>query len=238
MSRIVRKGTGRRARGGLSRGEIIRAAVDLADRGGPDALTMRRLADDLRCGTMTLYTHVAGREDLLNGIVALVIDRLDLDYIAGETWQECARRTVSSYRALAYEHPGAFELLAFADNDVDPVATYFERLLWLFRQCGLSEEAARVFLSVADGFSSGFLLYECRSLILRRQELAASDERHEESHLADLHAREAFDAGFDVVIRGIEATFPDFAGGREEIATPGGGRPARGARTRSRHGRG
>ena len=63
---------------------------------------------------MTLYTHVASRDDLLSGVVGLVIERLDLDYVPGETWQQCARRTVSSYRALAYEHPGAFELLAFA----------------------------------------------------------------------------------------------------------------------------
>ena len=92
------------------------------------------------------------------------------------------------------------------------MATYFERLLWLFQQAGLSETAARTFLSVADGFSSGFLLYECRSLILRRQDAAATGEqRHEASHLDDLHAREAFDAGFDVVIRGIEATFAEAA---------------------------
>ena len=113
---------------------------------------------------------------------------------------------------LAREHPGAFELLAFADNDVDPVATYFERLLWLFQKAGLSEEAARTFLSVADGFASGFLLYESRALIHRQQDGEAHDEqRHEASHLADLHARD-FDAGFEVVIRGIEATFPEHAG--------------------------
>jgi AcrR family transcriptional regulator len=216
MSRKTASGTkARRTRGELSRDQILRAALDLADRVGPDELTMRRLAEELHCGTMTLYSHVASREDLLNGIVGLVIGFLDLDHVPGETWQECARRTVSTYRALAYEHPGAFELLAFADNDVDPVATYFERLLWLFQQAGLSEEVSRVFLSVADGFASGFLLYECRSLILRRQEAAAGDgQRHEASHLADLHAREAFDAGFDVVIRGIEATFPEATASR------------------------
>ena len=170
---------------------------------------MRALAEELHCGTMTLYSHVESRDDLLAGVIALIIDGLDLRYVAGESWQECARRTVASYRALAYEHPGAFELLAFADNEVDPVATYFERLLWLFQEAGLSEAAARMFLSVADGFASGFLLYECRSLIQRRQDAALSSElRHEASHLADLHAREAFDTGFDVVIRGIEAMFP------------------------------
>ena len=211
MSSTVR--TTRRARGELTRDQILAAALDLADRVGIDGLTMRRLAEELHCGTMTLYSHVTNRDDLLTGIVGLVIDRLDLDYVPGETWQQCARRTVSSYRALAHEHPGAFELLAFADNDVDPVAPYFERLLWLFQRAGLSEQASRVFLSVADGFSSGFLLYECRSLILGRQDAAMTEkERHDASHLTDLHAQAAFDAGFDVVIRGIEATFPEAAG--------------------------
>ena len=142
----------RRPRGELTREQVLSAALELADVEGLDGLTMRRLAEELGCGTMTLYTHVASRDDLLNGVVGLVIERLDLEHVPAETWQECARRTVSSYRALAYEHPGAFELLAFADNDVDPVATYFERLLWLFQQAGLSETAARTFLSVADGF--------------------------------------------------------------------------------------
>ena len=176
---------------------------------------MRRLAEELHCGTMTMYSHVSSRGDLLSGIVGLVIDGLDLDYVPHETWQDCARRTVSSYRALAHEHPAAFELLAFADNDVDPVATYFERLLWLFQRAGLTEEAARTFLSVADGFTSGFLLYESRALVQRRRDDAIhGEQRHEASHLADLHAREAFDTGFEVVIRGIEATFPECAAPR------------------------
>lgn len=216
MSSTVRRS--RRARGAIGREQILAAAIDLLDRHGSDGLTMRALSDELHCGTMTLYSHVANRDDLLAGVIGLAIEGLDLRSVPGESWQDCARRTVASYRALAYAHPGSFELLAFADNEVDPVATYFERLLWLFQEAGLSEAAARTFLSVADGFASGFLLYECRSLIQRRQDPAfAGEQRHEASHLADLHAREAFDTGFDVVIRGIEATYPEAAataGGR------------------------
>ena len=46
---------------------------------------MRRLAEELHCGTMTLYTHVPARDDLLNGVVGLVIERLDLEYVPAET---------------------------------------------------------------------------------------------------------------------------------------------------------
>jgi AcrR family transcriptional regulator len=211
MSSIVQKK--RRPRGELTRDEIIAAAVELVDREGVDGLTMRGLADALHCGTMTLYSHVAGRDDLLNGIVGVAVGLMDLSYLPGETWQECGRRTVASYRALAHEHPGAFELLAFADNDVDPVAPYFERLLWLFQKGGLSEEAARCFLSVADGFTSGFLLYESRAVVRHRmQDQAGVDQRSEVAYLAALHADEAFDVGFEVVIRGIEVMFPESVG--------------------------
>jgi AcrR family transcriptional regulator len=203
----------RRARGALTREQILSAALDLVDREGLEALTMRSLADALGCGTMTLYSHVDGRDDLLMGIVGLAIDTMDLRYVAGESWQECARRTVASYRVLAHDHPGAFELLAFADNDVEPVAPYFERLLWLFEKGGLGEEAARTFLSVADGFTSGFLLYEARAAARHGLDADPHDEQgRETAYLAALHAQEAFDAGFEVVIRGIEATFPESAG--------------------------
>jgi AcrR family transcriptional regulator len=208
MSSTAKKA--RRARGALTREQILAAALELVDAGGLEALTMRNLAEALRCGTMTLYSHVAGRDDLVAGIVGLVITTLDLRYVPGETWQDCARRTVASYRALAHDHPAAFELLAFADNDVEPVAPYFERLLWLFTKGGLSDEAARTFLSVADGFSSGFLLYESRSLLRQGTDPEPFDEQgRETASFAALHAKEAFDAGFEVVIRGIEALFPE-----------------------------
>jgi hypothetical protein len=85
----------------------------------------------------------------------------------------------------------------------------------LFQKGGLSEEAARAFLSVADGFASGFLLYECRALIRTRQRTSSPDEHERErAYLAELHAQAAFDVGFEVVIRGIEATFPDSAKGQ------------------------
>ena len=206
-------GNKRRSRGQLSRDLVLDAALELIDEVGLKGLTMRALANALDCAPMTLYSYVSDRDDLLQGVLGLVIKRLDLRYIPGESWQDCARRTVQSYRVLAHEHPYAFELLVYADNDVDPVAPYFERLLWLFQKGGLGEEASEAFLSVADGFTSGFLLYESRSLVRHRESSTHHDEHERErAHLAELHAQKAFDVGFDVVIRGIEATFPDSVG--------------------------
>ena len=85
---------GRRARGALSRQEILTAALCVVDAEGLEGLTMRRLADELHCGTMTLYSHLSGRDDLLSGLVGLVIEQIDLAYVPDESWQDCARRSV------------------------------------------------------------------------------------------------------------------------------------------------
>lgn len=209
MSRVANT---RRRRGALSRERIVTAALELSDRVGLEGLTMRALAEELGCGTMSLYSHIGGREDLLAGIVALVIERMDLHYMPGESWQDCARRTTKTYRALAHEHPAAFELLVFADNTAEPVASYLEHLVWLFRQGGLEDEAAKAFLSAADAFTSGILLMQCRELMRRRERAPADDElARERSYLAELHVAKSFNMGLEVLISGIEQMFPEAA---------------------------
>ena len=216
MSRVANT---RRRRGALSRERIVTAALELSDRVGLEGLTMRALAEELGCGTMSLYSHIEGRDDLLAGIVALVIERMDLHYIPGESWQDCARRTTKTYRALAHEHPAAFELLVFADNTAEPVASYLEHLVWLFRQGGLEDEAAKAFLSAADAFASGILLMQCRELRRRREQGSADDElARERPYLAEPHAARNFDTGPEVLIRGIEQIFPGAAGSPERPA--------------------
>ena len=62
----------------LSRDRVLRAAVDLADAGGIDSLTMRKLAQELGVEAMTLYYHVANKDDILNGIVDTVVGEMEL----------------------------------------------------------------------------------------------------------------------------------------------------------------
>ena len=183
---------------------------------GLEALTMNSVATQLNCGTMTLYSHVAGKEDLLSSVVDLLIDEMDLALVEGQPWQDVARRIASSYKQLAFRHPHAFELLALARDDQPPIAPYLERILWLMRKGGLSEAAARRFLSVTDGFTSGFLVMAVRQHGQPAQENEDPVER-EWSDLAQLQAADAYDAGLEVVLAGIEHVF-GYAHGE-----PGGG---------------
>ena len=77
-------------RGRLSRERVLRAGVALADSGGLESLTMRRLGEDLGVEAMSLYKHVANKDALLDGMVDLVFAEIELP--AGDTdWRTAMR---------------------------------------------------------------------------------------------------------------------------------------------------
>jgi TetR/AcrR family tetracycline transcriptional repressor len=101
----------------LSHQRIVAAAVDFVDRNGLAALTMRRLGTELGVEAMSLYRYVAGRDDLLEGMVEQVVDRLHLDpgnerAGPGDSWQAYLQWLAHGVRALAREHPQVFPLIA------------------------------------------------------------------------------------------------------------------------------
>ena len=98
---------------GLDREVIVRAALDSIDRKGSQGLTMRGLALDLGVEAMSLYRYVAGREDLLEAVVAVLLaDLVDLDEQLGRTWQGYLQNLAHAVRRIAVEHPAAFPLVA------------------------------------------------------------------------------------------------------------------------------
>lgn len=95
---------GRRAP--LNRDRLLRAAVALADETGIESLSMRRLAKELGVVPMALYKHVAGKEELLDGMVDAVIGEIDPP--VGDTgWKTAVRRRVLSARQALLRHPWA-----------------------------------------------------------------------------------------------------------------------------------
>ena len=88
----------------LSRDEIVRAAIKVADAEGPDAVSMRRIARELNAGTMSLYWHVASKEELLD----LMIDSVQGEQLAPEPsgdWRADLRALTRSARAALHRHP-------------------------------------------------------------------------------------------------------------------------------------
>lgn len=99
---------------GLNREMIVREALKFVDRDGVQGLTMRALAHDLGVGAMALYRYVSGREDLLEAVVALLLEgvRQDLDDELAGTWQGYLQSLAHAVRRIAVDHAAAFPLVA------------------------------------------------------------------------------------------------------------------------------
>lgn len=98
----------RRAR--LSRDIVLRAALHLVDHEGLDALTMRRLGQELDRDPMALYRYATSRAELLDGVAELVLSDLVIPTDAPD-WQAQLRRTAREFRRLALAHPNVVPLI-------------------------------------------------------------------------------------------------------------------------------
>src|SRR6478609_11689685 len=94
----------------LTRDAILRTAVQLADRDGPDAVTLRKIAGELGVHVTSLYNHVPTREAVTDGIVELLLDEAKLPTTA-VAWDAWIRQFVDGVTGIAATHPGAFHAL-------------------------------------------------------------------------------------------------------------------------------
>src|SRR5947208_13605437 len=90
----------------LSRDRVLRAAVALADNVGIEALSMRNLAEELGVVPMALYKHVANKEELLDGMIAVVVGEIDPP-APGTDWKTAVRQRILSARRELLHHPWA-----------------------------------------------------------------------------------------------------------------------------------
>src|SRR5438874_5605503 len=97
-------------RAALSRERILRAAISLADRGGFESFSMRKLGDKLGVEAMSLYNHVANKDDILDGIIDLVFGEISLPP-AGPHWKSAMRERAISAREALLRHPWATSLM-------------------------------------------------------------------------------------------------------------------------------
>lgn len=126
-----------RRRDPLSRDRVLRAAIALADREGIEALSMRRLAEDLGVVPMALYKHVENKEDLLDGMVDVVVG--DIEPPAADTdWKVAVRQRVLSARQSLLRHRWVPQLIESRTGASATVLDYMNDLMGLFRRGGFS----------------------------------------------------------------------------------------------------
>ncbi|MQA97103.1 MAG: TetR family transcriptional regulator [Streptosporangiales bacterium] len=98
-------------RGPLTRDRIIDAAVELIERDGEDAVSMRRIATELGYGVMSLYNHVPNKEALLDGVAEQVMSRLTVPYLPDADWRDQARALVRWFHAISRRNPHCVNLV-------------------------------------------------------------------------------------------------------------------------------
>ena len=139
----------------LSRDRVLAVAVRLVDEAGLGALTMRELGQRLGVEAMSLYNHVTNKDDILDGIVDLVVAEIDLPSDADD-WKEAMRRRATSARAVFASHPWATTLIDSRQSSGPARLTYFDWMIGTLRRAGFSLEMAVRAFSVLDSYIYGF----------------------------------------------------------------------------------
>ena len=121
----------------LSRGEVLRAAVALADESGIESLSMRNLGQALGVVPMALYKHVANKEELLDGMVDAVVGEID-SLVRGTDWKSAVRHRILSARGALLRHPWASRVIESRTSPTPLVLEYMDSMIGIFRDGGLS----------------------------------------------------------------------------------------------------
>jgi AcrR family transcriptional regulator len=159
----------------LSRERVLRAAVRLADETGIEALSMRNLADALGVKAMSLYNHVAGKDDVLDGMVDLVVGEIELP-TAGADWKAAMRRRAISAHEVLMHHPWATMLIVSRINVGPAMLRYMEATLGCLREAGFSSVEADHAWNAIDSFIHGFTLQKL-NFPLRPADYASAAEQ-------------------------------------------------------------
>jgi AcrR family transcriptional regulator len=203
----------------LSRERILQAALELADEGGIESLTMRKLGQALGFEAMSLYNHVANKDDVLDGILDLVLRESEPPSPAGD-WDAAIRTSAISVHEALHRHPWSCTLLMLPGRVRPGRLRYMDLLLGRLREAGFSAETTYSAYHVLDGHIFGFSLWEtihtytaeeAANLAATFAQTITADayphlHEHAQQHFSEGPHREvsAFEFGLDLIVDGLK----------------------------------
>ena len=208
------------ARAPLSRDRVFAAAVALADAEGIEALTMRRLGQELAVEAMSLYRHVANKNDLLDGMVDVVFREIELPS-GGSDWRTAMRQRAISVRTALTRHPWATPLMQSRSTPGPATLRHHDAVIGSLRSAGFPIALVAHAFSALDSYIYGFALQQ-RSLPFDTEEetaelataIMAQLPAGEYPHLVELTVEhvlqpgydygEEFALGLDLILDGLE----------------------------------
>src|SRR6476659_8348844 len=127
-----------RTRAPLSRERILRTAVALAEQGGVEAASMRKIAQEVGVVPMALYKHVAGKDELLGGMIDVVVGEIDPPAVDDIDWKGAIRQRILSARQALLRHPWASRVMESRTEPTPTVLDYMDSMIGMFRAGGFS----------------------------------------------------------------------------------------------------
>jgi AcrR family transcriptional regulator len=189
----------------LNRERVLEAAVALARRDGLESLSMRKLADELGAGAMSLYHYVPNKERLLDGMVDLVFGEIELPS-SGDEWKTAMRKRAVSTREALLRHPWAIGLMEGRANHGPANLALHDAVLGCLRGAGFSLEMTVHAYSVQDSYIYGFALQQQDMPSETPDDFAAEAQRQMEAyedvlagypHLVEVVGGHVAKAGYD-----------------------------------------
>jgi AcrR family transcriptional regulator len=201
----------------LTRERVLDAAIEIADREGLDALTIRRLADELGAGAMSVYHHVPNKDGILDGILERVVEEMEPP--TGADWKAALRAAAMSAHEALGRHPWAAAALIGGERASPARLRHMDAILGCLRGAGFTDVETDLAYHVLDSHVMGFSLWLAGiSAGLRRLgpvsnafDLFDASElphlaEHVEVHLRDEHAAQPspFAYGLDLILDGLQ----------------------------------
>jgi AcrR family transcriptional regulator len=226
-------GAGRMPRIPLTRERVLHAAVALADESGSESLSMRKLGEAVGVEAMSLYRHVASKDDLLDGMIDVVFGEIDLPS-GGEDWTTAMRQRAMSARRVLSRHGWAIGFMESRSSPGPATLRHHDAVIGCLRDAGFTIELAAHAFSVLDSYVYGFALQE-RSLPFHplektsgpAQDIPAAFPADTYPHLAELRTQhvlrpgydhdDEFGFGLDLILDGLERSSDQASLARHEV---------------------
>jgi len=158
----------------LSRERVLQTAIRLADEGGLESLSMRKLGQKLGVEAMALYYHFANKDEVLDGLVDLVFTEIDLPSV-GAHWKTAMRERAIAVRDALARHRWAIGLMESRRNPGPANLRHHDAVLGCLRAAGFDIAMAAHAYSLLDGYIYGFALTKM-NLPFSRSDAAAVAE--------------------------------------------------------------
>ncbi len=204
MTRGIRKG--------LTPERILEAAFHLIDAEGAEALTMRRLGQDLGVAAMAIYNHFPDRDTLLNALAERTFDNLPIEPEAG-SWRARLKGLIKAVHSLAAAHPNVYGLIMSRPAKPKASLALMSQAMDALREAGLSEQDAvrwyHTFLILIHGYPSWRSAHE-RFCSMGKEEPDLADltpqQWHDWRSIRSASADDQFDHTVELLLESLRPT--------------------------------